>query len=305
MASNRIAEERCEHYMSEHHGVIHRATALSLGMPAHAVHRRVRTGVWERVFDDVLKRRASPLTWEGTALAGCLQGGDGFVIAGGAALRLLGFPEYRDAPAEIAGPTHANVSGIVCHRYRDMIPEDAVEVRGLPCRRFEPTLLELCGGAEGYKAGPLLDEALRRKLTCLAWLYRTLHRYGKRGRAGTVRFRSLLAQRDDTLALTDSELEVIFLRGGSRLTRKPVMHHVVHVGDKTLEIDFAYPSLKIAIELDGFDEHGKHVGFESDRARDVILQNDGWIVLRFTWFQLVHDRDWVFEQINKAVANRS
>lgn len=305
MGSNKAAAERCARYMEGHHGIISRRIAYDCGLPRAAVYRRVKQGSWIRLFDDVFRSCSSPVTWEATVLAACLQGGDGFVAAGGAALRLLGFAAFKDASPEVAGPAHIDLNGVICHRFRDLSPDDAVEVRGVPCRRFEPTLLELCGGPQRSRAGRLLDDALRRKLTCLAWLYRTLHSYGKRGRSGTVLYRALLAQRDDTVALTDSELELMFLRDRNRLIRPPVMHHVVRIGPRTFEIDFAYPSLRIAIELDGYDEHGKLVGFEGDRARDNVLQLDGWIILRFTWYQLVHDREWVFEQINAAVRSRS
>jgi very-short-patch-repair endonuclease len=51
-------------------------------------------------------------------------------------------------------------------------------------------------------------------------------------------------------------------------------------------VDFAYPHLRLSIEVDGWTDHGTRQAFESDRTRQNELVELGWKVLRFTWLQL-------------------
>ena len=48
-------------------------------------------------------------------------------------------------------------------------------------------------------------------------------------------------------------------------------------------VDFAYPELKLAIEVDGFAAHSTVDAFRRDRVRQNALVAAGWTVLRFTW----------------------
>ncbi len=48
-------------------------------------------------------------------------------------------------------------------------------------------------------------------------------------------------------------------------------------------VDFAYPELKLAIEVDGFEPHTALDVFREDRARQNDLVASGWTVLRYVW----------------------
>ena len=48
-------------------------------------------------------------------------------------------------------------------------------------------------------------------------------------------------------------------------------------------IDFAYPELKLAIEVDGFEPHTALDVFRNDRARQNDLVASGWTALRYVW----------------------
>jgi very-short-patch-repair endonuclease len=48
-------------------------------------------------------------------------------------------------------------------------------------------------------------------------------------------------------------------------------------------VDFAYPELKLAIEVDGFEPHTALDVFRNDRARQNDLVASGWTVLRYVW----------------------
>ena len=59
-------------------------------------------------------------------------------------------------------------------------------------------------------------------------------------------------------------------------------------GDRPVNgrVDFAYPQIRLIIELDGRAWHSTLEAFESDRMRDNHAQLAGWRVLRITYRML-------------------
>jgi hypothetical protein len=127
-----------------------------------------------------------------------------------------------------------------------------------------------------------------------------------KGRRGLGRARRLIAKRIREGA-----------RPESRLTRKllnlivaaalpiPVSLHEIRLPDgRILHPDLAYPDLMIAIEADSYKHHGDDRGWRSDIHRDNGLQPAGWIVLRFTWDDVVNKPDYVIQTITDALRAR-
>lgn len=67
------------------------------------------------------------------------------------------------------------------------------------------------------------------------------------------------------------------------------------------EIDFAYPALMLAIEVDGYGPHSSRRAFQNDRDRQNVLVGLGWTVLRFTWADVVKRPDHVAAVIREAI----
>ena len=71
---------------------------------------------------------------------------------------------------------------------------------------------------------------------------------------------------------------------------------------RRFRLDFAFTSLKIAIEVDGYRSHGLSLsGFKRDRVKRNLLAVDGWIVLSFYADQIFNEMDGVIEIIREAV----
>ncbi|MDQ4132342.1 MAG: endonuclease domain-containing protein [Actinomycetota bacterium] len=81
----------------------------------------------------------------------------------------------------------------------------------------------------------------------------------------------------------DSDLETRVLRlvAASALDL-PVQQYRVRLAGRTYRIDLAYPDIKLAVELDGWDAHRSRSAFEHDRARANALVVAGWTVIPFT-----------------------
>ena len=68
--------------------------------------------------------------------------------------------------------------------------------------------------------------------------------------------------------------------------------------------DVAIPAWRIIIEADGRQWHTRLGDFERDRRRDQLAAANGWLVLRFSWNEIVHDVDHVVGIILAAGAHR-
>ncbi|KQU65293.1 DUF559 domain-containing protein [Phycicoccus sp. Root101] len=70
-------------------------------------------------------------------------------------------------------------------------------------------------------------------------------------------------------------------------------------------VDLADESLRIALEADSMEYHGERDAMDRDVARYTRLTCAGWLVLRFTWSQVMTRPAWVAEMLAKAVAQRA
>jgi very-short-patch-repair endonuclease len=175
----------------------------------------------------------------------------------------------------------------------DVVIRDRLPVTSKPrtladCLRFLPR------GA----ASAVLDRSQQRGGVNLGQVARLLAPRGP----GTRQARQLIAAADGTVFAAE-RLLVSLLRG-ARITRwRP--NHQVRIGSRTVVIDIAFPELKVAIEVDGFAYHSDVDRFRDDRARQNALVNDGWVVLRFTWYDLVQTPEAVLTEIRAALASRT
>ena len=74
------------------------------------------------------------------------------------------------------------------------------------------------------------------------------------------------------------------------------------LGRLLARVDFAYPDVMLAIEVDGYEIHGSPGAMAKDFVRQNGLVSTGWRVLRFTWSQVVREPDMVATAIAAALA---
>ncbi|WP_345500925.1 DUF559 domain-containing protein [Pedococcus ginsenosidimutans] len=70
-------------------------------------------------------------------------------------------------------------------------------------------------------------------------------------------------------------------------------------------VDLADRNLRIVVEADSMEYHGEREAMDRDVERYTRLVGDGWLVLRFTWSQVMTRPGWVAQMLAKAVAQRS
>ena len=69
-------------------------------------------------------------------------------------------------------------------------------------------------------------------------------------------------------------------------------------------VDLADERLRIVLEADSMEYHGERDVMDKDCARYTRLVADGWLVLRFTWTQVMTRPDWVRQRIAETVRRR-
>lgn len=148
-----------------------------------------------------------------------------------------------------------------------------------------------------------IDQVLRTRAATIDQIRECLDQVG--GRVGNTERRLVVI---DSAMQPWSESERLLHRIMRRLglSVRWQTNHPVHIDGENFYLDVAISGLRIAIEADGFEFHSSRDAFENDRHRQNLLVLDGWMILRFTWRQLVENPVECGRQILLAVrqANR-
>jgi very-short-patch-repair endonuclease len=67
-------------------------------------------------------------------------------------------------------------------------------------------------------------------------------------------------------------------------------------------VDLADPTLRIVLEADSFAHHGTRQALRKDCRRYVELAIRGWILLRYSWEDVILDEPWVGTSLNALIA---
>ncbi|MGH2686735.1 MAG: endonuclease domain-containing protein [Actinomycetota bacterium] len=80
-----------------------------------------------------------------------------------------------------------------------------------------------------------------------------------------------------------------------------VFQHAIEFKGRRMKIDFAYPDLMIAIEVDGYVTHRIVDELQDDVERQTLLVEAGWIVIRFSWRHITGAPDHVAERLRRVL----
>ncbi|MFB6722490.1 DUF559 domain-containing protein [Kribbella sp. NPDC056345] len=70
-------------------------------------------------------------------------------------------------------------------------------------------------------------------------------------------------------------------------------------------VDLGSRQLRLALEVEGYEFHGRPDAFAADCRRYDDLVAAGWLVLRFTYQQILWDPTWVVDTVRAAVSLRT
>jgi hypothetical protein len=173
---------------------------------------------------------------------------------------------------------------------------------GVPLTTVARTLVDLAGTLERLHVVWAIDDALRRGLCRREQLEAACQRYSSRAGADAT---ARLAEADgvaESILETAGRLALI-----DRGVPLPVPQYCVLNTDGSLiaRLDGGYPRRMLGLEFDGREMHGRPEAAFHDRRRQNRLEQLGWNVLRFTWWDVVRDPDAFANDVRRALARKS
>lgn len=285
------------------------ADVVACGGDRHNVHTRVASGRWRKVEEGVYLINGAPYDWATRQQALTLAGGPGALGSHFAAARVLGLAGFETAPVEVSVPRGRNLrrSRQRTHESTDLDRCRRVEHDGVWVTDPDRTILDLARYLGVRRLTAVVEDARRRGLVTWSSLIATLVRHARQGRHGVRRLRAVIVANADRDEITDTDVELLLLvlirQAG---LREPVLHHRVtdDHGRFVAEVDFAYPDLRIAIEVEG-DVHGRRSVRNRDSARRNDLELEGWLVLVFSNDRVKDRPTAVLSEIRAAIARRT
>jgi hypothetical protein len=284
------------------HGWFRTRAAVERGVSRSTLTRYRRSGIVDTPRRDLNRLTTLPDSWDGRAVAALWSAGDRAALGRWAAVRvLLGRTTSPDIDVVVprgVQPEDPVTPVRTSHRLTDA----DVETHGV--LRATTAAFTLCDLAAVALLAQLVDlanrflaneqltvEALHAMVARFAWM------------TGVARARDLLAEVQPAGRWTRSDGERAWLRliVAAGLPTPVANHRVVDADGRRRYLDFAYPGLRIGIEIDLHPTHGTTIGRRNDGARQNALVLQGWTILRFDLADLMLRPDLVARTVRAAI----
>lgn len=281
------------HAARQHH-VVSWAELLALGWSRDGILHLVASERLFPVYRGVYAVGRRDLTREGRWMAAVLAAPSGAALSHISAA-VSGELLARDSPRpHVIVPVAASnrgPRGIHVHRSSDLTEEgvmvrDAIRVT-TPLR----TLLDLSRSRLSDRS---LNAAVRQA--------GRLHHADLQQLAGLPRLGKIVRLYDPLIGLTESDFEVLFLAMCKRF-RLPAPTPQFRFGG--LRADFAWERHRVAVECDSRRWHDNDVSFLTDRRKERVMRARGFVLLRLTWAEVVHEPARVAAEIRSTLARQA
>ena len=258
----------------------------------------MRSGHLLRLHPGVYAVGHARLRREGHWLAAVLAVGPGAALSHRDAAGLHGLRPANHARIDVSTTGWAGSSvKIAVHRTRSLDAQDTTTVHGIPVTTVARTLVDLAAIVPHDHLAAAIKQAERQRTFDLRAVEAALARTWGRTGPGHRALRKAIAERAALQgAVTLSSLEDAFLR---LLRTAGLPLPATNVDIEGFQIDAVWRTQRIAVELDGWQDHGTRQAFERDRERDATLTAAGWRVVRFTYHQITDRPDAVIRTLRR------
>ena len=200
-------------------------------------------------------------------------------------------PDLPDVTVPRGRKVRSSVRGLSTTHKRDLAPRDVTD--GWVTSR-ERTVIDCCLDLPFDEALSVIDSALRAGLRRSS-ITAAAGSLGPRHRAKALAVARVASGRADNPF--ESVLRAIAL-GVPDTTWEP--QHRIRYDDFSAKVDLACEQLQIVLEADSFEFHGRRAALDRDCERYDELVARGWLVLRFSWEQVMFRPEWVAGVITRA-----
>lgn len=290
------------------------ATPLAELQLGHVARRQlVARGVPEPTVDAAVRRRhllpagrgvyrvpGAPDTMEARLLARVLAAGDGALLSHRSAAWLWDLlPPPQQHEASVPRGRRPRRTGLAIHESSDLHLAIPGMLRGLPVTGVGRTILD-CAADPTIDLELLIDGARRHHHISRTLLPATLVAHQRPGRTGIRRLGELLAL--DEMPHSDFERLVCRWLDDLGVTGWRLHHRIVVPVRGPVEIDIAWPDLRVALELEGADHRDRATVHDDDTERQNWLMIAGWDVVRTTFRRWVRRTSEVLGELDAALA---
>jgi very-short-patch-repair endonuclease len=192
---------------------------------------------------------------------------------------------------------------VIIRRTRSLPRSDTTKLGRFPLTTAVRTLLDLGSVVDEDRLEAALESAYRRGLTDPERAQRRLRTYATRGSRGAAALKRILAARGNAEP-AGSVLEVKFIRlaRGGHLPPFERQWRVLDGDGLVGCIDFAYPDLRLGVEVGGKGSHTGPAAEERDSRRHNRLTAQGWRMLYFGWSDVVNRPEHVLHVVRSEHA---
>lgn len=317
-AAGKIAARQC--------GLITwRQAVITAGLSERQVRWRISSKRWRRVQRGVYAVAGTAPSWTQSLLAAQLaartelivvnrkkqrlQEFDDAAVTGASALWLRGC-KHLGKPSEhellVARPYAPKIKGGTCRRTAKLPPADTERISGVLTLAVPRLLVDVAGQVSEFDLIAVVDDLLS---PVDPRLRQETHQRAvelSRGRNAVRRLLELTAP--DAAERFASWLE----RRGAELLHQALLPpptwnaelrdeggHLIGLGDAV------WPAQRLVVEFDGLRFHSSDAERRRDRKKDRQLQMNGWLVLRYTWLDVVQRPAELVDEIRRSLEQRT
>ena len=295
---------------SVQHGAISKTQLRELGVSVAAVRWAVGAGELLQRAPAVYVVAGSPSTWRQRLMIAVLDAGPGACVSHRAAAILHGVA--RRGMPEVVEITSARMRshqlvGVIVHRPLDLVwSRDVVVIDGIPCTGPLRTLVDYGVSEPWLEVWDAIERAIQADLVTHKGCEWMLSRLSKQGRHGCGPYRRALDERAIRMKAPDKGLlEPRFAGLAARYRLPSFSYQHDAFGDGSTFIDFAWVAEKVAVEVKGLKERMNPKKLTEDFEREHRLTAAGWLVLSFTWNQVVRRPKYVADTVLQVLGSRS
>ncbi len=283
-------------------GLFTRGDWISHGLTARQLQYALRVGAIERLGTRSFCHPGQPRTFELRLRSGLADLGQGALIGGTSAGRVLGLDGFRglnDVEFSVDRSHRSRRTDALVRSHSPLLNVDRCEVNGLPCLSATRLVLEECGRWTTSQLESAVDSSLRlgwSSETFLRSRLRALRGPGKRG------VRVLDSVLDGGGGHSWLEREFLQLLRRARI-EPPVTQRTFRTADRTIaRVDAVWPARRLIVEVAGHATHSTRRQRQIDAQRQTELSLLGYVVLTFTYEDVVERPQWVATMISTALA---
>lgn len=276
-----------DEFLSTHLGVISASRLAGFGCPSRTLANLVAEGRLITMLPGVFRSAQWPCNREQVLGALCARNPAamiGFTTAG----QLWVWRRVIDPNIHVLVP-HGHspeMEGVVVHRCRRIDPVDIVQrADGIRLTSPPRTLFDSADMIGADATASVLEQILNERLATFGTITDTVQRLYHPNRPGSRTMLAVIRSRPSWRAAMQSDLEVRVLDEMSRQGLPvPTPQFAMRPPDydHDIAIDFAWPDVRLAVEVDHPAWHDGAFDSHTDKGRDRKLATIGWATARIT-----------------------